>query len=97
MPRLIDANQTKLLGLVVLCASLCLTVLLPAMGIHEFRLQGWVSNPPNPSDPDSIIQSEKPLSVHVWLPLSISAMVGLALWLMSNAPEPRITRRRRSR
>ncbi len=84
-----------MLGLVILCASIVLAILLPAFGVDRLLLGGSL---PEPTDAGSnAAQTPEQSSIHIWNLLGISGLAGLVMWFLGGTEATRTAKSNRRR
>ena len=81
-----------MMGLVVLCASIVLAVLLPAFGVDRLLLGGSSQESVAPSSSDADVAS-----IHIWYLLGIAGLSGLGMWFLGGADSGRTAKSTRRR
>ncbi len=77
-------DRLKMLGLVLLCASLSIAIVLPAIGIQKVQRDGFLSgNVPSETNIGHPDRREL-TNVPVWLMMAGTGVLGFGFWILAD-------------
>ena len=81
-------DRLKMLGLVMLCSSLALALILPAIGIQKVKRDGFITGAPPADSNDPVIEKRELANLPVWVMMAGTGVLGFGLWILADVLRP---------